>query len=221
MKYLKNLILLYSVIVVLLLSNIGSLLYFLTQKEECICKNEVLSIEKNNEEVKDKNSKIKVDIKGYIKKPGVYELDEGAIINDLIKLAGGIKKNGTTDNINLSKKLRDETMIVVLSKSELKKQNTIEEKSSSTTITYSGSENNTTITESSEVSENDQIENTKVSINNASQTELMTLSGIGEKTALKIIEYRTQNPFKNIEDIKNVSGIGDALFEKIKDFITI
>ena len=61
----------------------------------------------------------------------------------------------------------------------------------------------------------------KISLNTATQEQLMTLSGIGEKTALKIIEYRNTQKFNSIEDIKNVSGIGDSIFEKIKDFITI
>ena len=67
---------------------------------------------------------------------------------------------------------------------------------------------------------NKNIENNKISINTASLEELMTLSGIGEKTATKIIEYRKENLFEKLEDIKNVSGIGDSLYEKIKDYIT-
>lgn len=61
----------------------------------------------------------------------------------------------------------------------------------------------------------------KISINSASKEELMTLPGIGEKTALKIIEYRKVQAFKSIEDIKNVKGIGDKKYEKIKDLIVI
>ena len=63
--------------------------------------------------------------------------------------------------------------------------------------------------------------NEKININKASCKELMTLTGIGEAIANKIIEYRLHTPFKKLEDIKNVSGIGDAIYEKIKDFITI
>lgn len=222
MEYLKNRFLLYGVIVILLITNIGTFLYFLTQKEECVCNNEIVAIEPENKEVETEDKKIKVDIKGYIKNPGVYELGEGAIINDLIKLAGGVKKNGTTDNINLSKKLKDEDMIIILSKSELKKQKL----STKTTISTAPTSQTSAATNSSSIESNNnaatnQTTETKISINNATQEELMTLSGIGEKTALKIIEYRTQNPFNTIEDIKNVSGIGDALFEKIKDYITI
>ena len=60
-----------------------------------------------------------------------------------------------------------------------------------------------------------------VSLNHASQEELMTLEGVGEKTALKIIDYRQQQPFETIEDIMNISGIKQGAFDKIKDFITV
>lgn len=66
-----------------------------------------------------------------------------------------------------------------------------------------------------------QKEDGKISINNASKEELMSLPGIGEKTAIKIIEYRNEHSFKTIEDLKNVKGIGDKKYEKIKDLIVI
>ena len=72
------------------------------------------------------------------------------------------------------------------------------------------------------IDENDETSNGLININKASQAELETLNGIGPSLALKIIEYREQNgKFKTISDIKNVSGIGDKLFEKIKEYITI
>ena len=67
----------------------------------------------------------------------------------------------------------------------------------------------------------DKKDTSKISINSSSKEELMTLPGIGEKTALKIIEYRKAQAFKSIEDIKNVKGIGDKKYEKIKDLIVI
>ena len=67
-----------------------------------------------------------------------------------------------------------------------------------------------------------QEENSKVNINKATKEEIMTLSGIGESKALAIIKYREENNgFKDISEIMNVSGIGEALFNKIKEFITI
>ncbi len=159
--------------------------------------------------IEEPKKKLMVDLKGYVKKPGVYEVEEGAIINDLIKKAGGLKTNGTTDNINLSKKLKNEDMIVVLSKEELKK----EKKDNQNKVATQESINTNPST--------GQATETKVALNSATKEELMTISGIGESKAISIIEYREKSPFTKIEDILNVSGIGEALFEKIKAFITI
>lgn len=214
-RYLQSKIILFIVIVILCISNVFSICYFLNRsekKEECIC--EDCSLLAENIEDTEKTEKIKVDIKGYVKKPGVYELDSGTIVNDLIKKAGGLKSNGTTENINLSKRLNNEDMIVVLSKTELKKQKT---SSSATSNTSSTTKNRETSTSFSQV----ETTSKKVSINTASKEELMTLNGIGESKALAIIEYRTNTPFQTIEELQNVSGIGESVFEKIKDFITI
>lgn len=129
---------------------------------------------------------------------------------DLIKIAGGLKTNGTTENINLSKRLKDEDMIVVLSKTELKMK-----KATATSSTSSISQNkevNSSMVEPT---------NKKVSINTATKEELMTLNGIGEAKAVAILEYRAKTSFQTIEDIKNISGIGESVYEKIKDYITI
>ncbi len=61
----------------------------------------------------------------------------------------------------------------------------------------------------------------KININNASKEQLMTLKGVGEEIAGRIIEYRKAQPFKTIEDLMNVKGIGQKRFEKLKDFITV
>lgn len=160
--------------------------------------------------VEEPKKKLTVDLKGCVKKPGVYELEEGAIINDLIKKAGGLKTNGTTENINLSKKLKNEDMIVVLSKEELKKEK--KERQETAKNTDEKTSLNPSVIPSNK---------TKVALNSATKEELMTINGIGEAKAISIIEYREKSPFTKIEDILNVSGIGEALFEKIKEFITI
>ena len=161
-----------------------------------------------------------VDIKGYVKKPGVYKIDKKSDlrINDLIILAGGLLKNADTSLINLSRKLEDEMTIIIYSKDEVK--NFVETKEklnnellicTSNEIVNDGCLDNEIINESG-----------KVNINKASKEELMTLPGIGESKALNIINYRAKNgDFKDISDIKLVSGIGDSLFEHIKEFIVI
>ena len=183
---------------------------------------------------------VSVDIKGAVKNPGVYKVVKEAIVNDVIAYAGGLTNNATTSNINLSKKVSDEMVIYVYTKDELNKkkeevktvenktpecitkQNTpdislcTDDKESSIIVTPSDDNNVNSTTEE------EKQENSLININTASKEELMSLSGIGESKALSIIEYRNNNgSFKCIEDIKNISGIGDALFEKIKDSITV
>jgi competence protein ComEA len=179
-----------------------------TIKEEELVQDEV--IEEKQEE---KESKVMVDIKGEVVKPGLYEVDSDSRINDVIELAGGLKDDASTEDINLSSKVFDEMVIVINKKEEIKEKI---ESSKKATITYNSQTNNDTISkEETKVSG-------KVSLNNASIEELCTLNGIKEARAKKIIEYRTTNgPFKSIEEIKNVSGIGESIFAKIKDSITL
>ena len=164
------------------------------------------------ERKEEKAKKIHIDIKGAIKTPGVYEVEEGAIVSDVITLAGGFNEDADQESINLSKKVSDEMVIYIYTTKELKSNET--KKSSSTTSkncnssSYSIKENNPTT----------QI----ININTASKTELMSLNGIGEVKAEAIIDYRNKNGnFKSIEEIGNVKGIGDVIFAKIKNYITI
>ncbi|MBO5475966.1 MAG: helix-hairpin-helix domain-containing protein [Bacilli bacterium] len=164
-----------------------------------------------------------VDVKGAVKKPGVYEVKENSIVNDCIKLAGGITSSGTLSNINLSKKVTDEMVIYVFKKSEI----TTSAKNEIPCTTEVIEINNCPIITDNQTSNNDKKETTtdtigkKININTATKEELTTLTGIGESKANSIIEYRKTNQFKSIEELKNVSGIGEALYESIKDSITV
>lgn len=162
----------------------------------------------NVEETTIEDKHFYVDIKGAVNKPGVYFVSEGMIVNDVIELAGGLKKNAYTDNINLSLKLKNEMVIYVSNKSEM-------------TSTTKQTLNDAKIIEQSKTVDNNSITNRLVNINTASIDELLTVSGIGKSKAEAIITYRQKEKFKTIEDIKNVSGIGDALFEQIKSSITV
>lgn len=201
-----------------------------------------IEVEEEKEIIEEKQT-LFVDIKGEVKNPGVYELEENKRIIDAIKIAGGLTKNASTDYINLSKKIKDEMVIIIYSKKEIEdyNKNTNEQKE---IIKYQIIEkecvcpntiNDACISENNELSsnENDTKEEKEitnsieenndklVNINSATIDELTTISGLGEKKAEAIIEYRKENKFTTIEDIKNVSGIGEALFEKIKDYITV
>lgn len=179
------------------------------------------SLEENKES---KVAKYYIDIKGFVKKPGVYEVTADNIVNDCIKLAGGLLKNADTTTINLSKKVSSEMVIYIPKKEEVIKTTT------NTTVTKDKeipndavvSDNNKSNSSISKDNNTQTPNRTLVNINTATIQELTTLSGIGDAKAQDIIDYRTLNGnFKTIEDIKNVSGIGEALYAKIKDYITV
>lgn len=161
----------------------------------------------------------KVDIKGEILTPGIYTLKSNSRVIDVIEMSGGLTENADTSVINLSKKITDEMVIIIYSKSEVKDfektketEKIVQEKCIKKD--ENALKNDACITDSVKTSG-------KVSINTATKEELMTLTGIGDSKAEDIIKYREENGlFKTIEDIKNVSGIGDSLFAKIKENIT-
>jgi competence protein ComEA len=168
-----------------------------------------------------------VDIKGSINKPGVYSLKEDSRVIDVINIASGLTKDADTNYINLSKKICDEMVIIINSKKEI---NNYQNK-----ISYipkvlnqlSVNTNNDALIKSNDVNpikntNSDEQLTTKVSINYGTSEQLQTLSGIGESKAIDIIKYRTTNGnFYTLEDLKKVSGIGDATFAKIKENITL
>ena len=195
MKILENKKIVIGVIIFLLLLGLTAssfALYFYNNKEEgAICNTP-------NEELKEVKNVIHVDLKGEVNKPGVYEVEEGAIVNDLIIMADGFTKNAYQDNINLSKKLTDEMVILVNKK---------------------GSQITNQITNSASIKTP---ESNLININTASITELMKLTGIGKSKAESIIKYREENGnFKTPSDITKVSGIGKNTYEKFKEHITI
>lgn len=185
----------------------------------------------NLEEEKDDEDVINtvlVDIKGAINKPGVYEIDSNSIINDVIKAAGGLKSNATTNNINLSKKVSNEMVIYVSTKQELSNNSTTNVELPKDTKEIIGNtktiENNASIEIKKDNKTNESDNNTSklININTAGVSELTSIPGIGEAKANSIISYRKEKGlFKSIEDIKEVSGIGTSLYEKIKEYITI
>lgn len=184
-------------------------------------KKDDLVIEKKTTTKKEKVEKemYKVDIKGEVLTPGIYSLDSNKRVIDVIEMAGGLTENADTSVINLSKKIKDEMVIIIYSKSEVKEFEKTKEKESQVQEKCIQKDENSLKNDA--CISTDSKTNGKVSINTGTKEELMTLSGIGESKAQDIIKYREENgPFKNIEDIKNVSGIGESLFAKIKENIT-
>lgn len=196
-----------------------------TEKDNKISTDSVKKLSKVEEKANDIKT-LFVDIKGAVNAPGVYELDEGKRVIDAINLAGGFTDKADTININLSKKLTDEMFIVIYTKQEIynyKKNNeTSNIKCASFECICPDVNNDACIKKDTKIKDSKKELNNKISINSASKEELMTLNGIGESKADAIINYRNENGlFKTIEDLKNVSGVGNSVFEKIKNNITL
>ena len=159
---------------------------------------------------------IYVYVAGEVNNPSVVELEEGQRVADAIEKAGGLTDSGEIKNINLAYKLQDGEKLYIPSLDEV-----MESEEENTNIDYITSGINDGENQKNNNSESN-IDNGLVNINTATQTELETLDGIGPSTAKKIIDYREENgKFNSIEEIQNVSGIGDAKYEAIKNDICV
>ena len=203
--------------------------YFLFPKEK-VDKQEIENISLKEGKVQEQEEKEEkkevdhffVDIKGEVNSPGVYEVISTERVKDVIEKSGGLKENADTMYINLSQKVKDEMVIFVYSKEESKQ---IKENNSQIKNSYIYKNNDALITyekESTSKESKSAFQNAyPVNINTSSKEELMTIPGIGESKADLIIAYREEHPFETIEDIKNIKGIGDTTFEKLKSYITV
>ncbi len=180
----------------------------------------------NDQEIETKISNdIKVNIKGAVVNPGVYSFSSGERVIDAINKSGGLLENADTSVINLSKNLFDEMVIVIYTHEEVQLM-----KGNNILVQYVEKEcncpkltNDACLINSDINNPDNKIDNSnKVSINTANFEQLQTLSGIGESKAKAIIKYREEHGnFSKIEDIMNVTGIGEKVFEQIKDSITV
>jgi competence protein ComEA len=143
---------------------------------------------------------IKVDVKGHVRNPGLYDASEGERVADLIQKAGGLTENADETRINFAQRVGDEMVIYVPEE---------------------GEEMTGDIDLSQGISSASEGEGL-VNINGADGEELQTLPGVGPSKAAAIIEYReTNGPFQSLEDLMQISGIGDKTFEKLKPLIKL
>lgn len=157
-----------------------------------------------NEDSIDRN-KIIVEIKGEVAKPDVYQLEEGSIIKDLIDMAGGVTEEADLSRINRAEELLNHELIII---------GNINDETESSVVQNSST--------SSSSGNNSDKGSTLININTADLEQLKEITGIGNIKAQSIIDYREANGgFKSLEELKNVDGIGDKTFEKIKDQITL
>ncbi len=142
-------------------------------------------------------SKMAVYITGEVKNPGVYEIEEDYRVYDIVEKAGGFTENADKDSINMAAYVKNEEHIVIKNV-------------------------NDNIDKNEDSIQNSNNGDDMININTADKEELKKLNGIGDAIALNIIQYREENgSFKSIDEIKNVSRIGNKLFEKIKKYIKV
>ncbi|WP_105209864.1 helix-hairpin-helix domain-containing protein [Streptococcus suis] len=158
-------------------------------------------VEENSTEESEESSQLVVDVKGSVVKPGLYTLESGARVNDAVDAAGGLTSQADPKSINLAQKLSDEAVVYVASKDE--KISVVASTTASSAMSPEGNES-------------------KVNLNTATEADLQTISGIGAKRAADIIAYREANGgFKSVDDLNNVSGIGDKTMESIRPYVTV
>lgn len=176
--------------------------------------NHVENNNQNTEETGNNEETIAIHITGQVKRPGIIYLKKGARIVDAIKEAGGATKNANLDRVNLAYILSDGQKIYIPNKNEKDEEKEYIISNSGENILLEEGNSNT-----GELSKG---VSGKVNINDAKQTELETLPGIGPSLAQRIIEYReTNGKFQKIEDLQNVKGIGDSKYSNIKDNVCI
>ena len=202
-----------KIILIILITIIGIGIYCYTNAIENTSEEEienVLEVAQTNTTKETEEKNIFVHIAGCVQKEGMLELSSNSRIADAIEKAGGLTQEADLSDINLAYLLEDGMKIYIPNQNERQENN---EKTENTAKTES--------TPSMQIQDT----NTKqdvININTATQEELDTLPGIGPATAAKIIAYREEKgKFNNKEEIKEVSGIGEAKYEKIKEYISI
>ena len=214
----------YPITIIMFILIIIYILYTKNKLDNDKYENIVIENQFVEEKLQDENiSKYNIDIKGAVKNPGVYQVDSNLTVSDVINIAGGLTKTADTSVINLAKKVKDEMVIIIYTKEEVKNSNivdtvikVVEKECICPNIENDGCLN-------TEIKDNISNNNKEslININTASKEELQTIKGIGDSKADSIVKYREKNGFfKTIEDIKNVEGIGATLYETIKVYIT-
>ncbi len=216
MKYInkKQKIVLFIIIIITL--GIAYYTYTIKINDQFNIEEQNLEVEENKIEesnkIEEETTKIVVHVSGAVRNEGIVELKEKSRIADAIEMVGGVTEDAYMKDVNLATILEDGMKIYIPTKEEVEKQreNTNDSVSKDTNLDIYNNGSNT------------RKKNNKVNINTATKEELDTLPGIGESTANKIISYREEKGnFKSIEEIKEVSGIGDSKYEQIKNLIEI
>lgn len=194
-------------LLIVIIIGIGIILYKNFNNEDNLAINSPSNFSENNIAEKIEVPSVIIHISGAVENPGVYQLKSTDRVVDAVKIAGGITERANPDAINLAALLKDGQKIIIPYK--ISNQVTVEsEKNISKNI--------------EEVYSSSSFPSDQININTADDNTLQSLPGIGPVLSKKIIDYRNQNGlFEVIDDIKDVSGIGEKKFEGIKDLICV
>lgn len=233
LKLLKKYRYLLTAIIVIVLVFGSIIIRIKLEEESLLVKDEDIIVEdvkddyknESEEETNEEINKVFVDIKGAVINPGVYEIDSDKRVIDVVNMSGGLSDDADTSLINMAKKVEDAMVIIIYTVNEVKQASTHNSVSKiiDNTCICPNIKNDACLDNENNDSQNDEdVAVDKININTATLTELQTLPGIGESKAQNIIDYRdTNGVFSSIEEIVNVSGIGNSVYEKIKDYITV
>lgn len=168
-----------------------------------------LEVKPDDKSKKEQSKYIYVDISGQVKAPGVYKLKEGSRLFEAIDMAGGIVDGATLDNLNRAETLSDGQKVVVYTEEELESLN-VED-------SLDDYENNL-----DDEQDNSNKSDGKININKAGLIDLQKIVGVGPAMANKIISYREENgKFNDIEELKNIKGIGEKTYENLREQVYI
>ena len=164
------------------------------------------------------NAEVVCDISGAVKHQGVYRLKNGARLEDLIEKAGGLTKDAQLKAINRSQLLKDQDKIYIPGKRDKTEAAQTANSAASSAPAASTSASSSSVSSSTSGAASGDL----INLNTATAADLQKLNGIGEKKAEQIIAYRQEKgSFNSINELKEVSGIGDKTFAAIKDQLTI
>ena len=195
-------------LLIVIIVGAGMVLYKNINNEDNFIINNASNISENNPAIQIEIPPVIFHIAGAVENPGVYQLKSTDRIVDAVKIAGGAAEEANLDSINLAALLKDGQKIIVPYK----------------TYSETGKEINTNTYNNAESMYSSSSDSTsaKININTADANMLQTLSGIGPVLSERIIEYRNQNGFFGvIDDIVDVSGIGEKKFEGIRELICV
>ena len=179
---------------------------FITQDDTVEIFETIETVQDSTKSTIEEAKTITCDISGEVKSPGVYTLDAGSRLNDLITMAGGLTEEANIDVINRAAELTDGIKIFI--------PNINDNQYSSSVMTESY---NMTVANNKSGPDNG-----KISINNASLEELQKIPGVGPVTAQKIVEYRENaGGFSSVDELLNISGIGEKTYKKIQDYVIL